>query len=106
MRQIQNLPNLSQKISKAGAIDWLAVCRRRCYAAVVGLTSKLPGNERMDSLGSADVLLFEGFRFDLSGNELFRLDQAGIAVPIVIGSRALGLLRLLVERQGKLISKD
>ena len=60
----------------------------------------------MDGLGSADVLLFEGFRFDLSGGELFRLDPAGIAVPVMIGSRALGLLRLLVERQGKLVSKD
>jgi adenylate cyclase len=27
-------------------------------------------------------------------------------VPVVIGTRALGLLRLLVERQGKLVSKD
>jgi DNA-binding winged helix-turn-helix (wHTH) protein len=60
----------------------------------------------MDGLGSAGVLLFQGFHFDLSGGELFRLDQAGIAVPVVIGSRALVLLRLLVERQGKLVSKD
>jgi hypothetical protein len=48
----------------------------------------------MDRLGSADVLLFEGFRFDLSGGDLFRLDEAGVAVPVVIGSRALGLLSL------------
>jgi adenylate cyclase len=60
----------------------------------------------MDGLGSADVLFFQGFRFDLSGGELFRLDPAGIAVPVMIGSRALGLLRLLVERQGKLVPKD
>jgi TolB-like protein/DNA-binding winged helix-turn-helix (wHTH) protein len=60
----------------------------------------------MDRLGSADVLLFEGFRFDLSGSDLLRLDEAGIAVPVVIGSRALSLLRLLVERPGKLISRD
>jgi DNA-binding winged helix-turn-helix (wHTH) protein len=60
----------------------------------------------MDGLGSSDVLLFEDFRFDLDGGDLFRLDQAGIAVPVVIGTRALGLLRLLVERQGKLVSKD
>jgi DNA-binding winged helix-turn-helix (wHTH) protein len=60
----------------------------------------------MDRLGSADVLLFAGFRFDLSSGDLFRLEEAGLAVPVVIGSRALGLLRLLVERPGKLISKD
>jgi len=60
----------------------------------------------MDRLGSGDVLLFERFRFDLSGGDLFRLDEAGLAAPVEIGSRALGLLRLLVERPGKLISKD
>src|SRR5271165_429795 len=106
MRQIQNLPNLFQKISEAGrSTGWLPV-GPDATLLVVGLTSKLPGNERMDGLGSADVLLFEGFRFDLSGGELFRLDPAGIAVPVMIGSRALSLLRLLVERQGKLVSKD
>jgi TolB-like protein/DNA-binding winged helix-turn-helix (wHTH) protein/Flp pilus assembly protein TadD len=73
---------------------------------ILGLASKLSGSERMDRLGSADVLLFEGFRFDLSGGDLFRLDEAGIATPVAIGTRALDLLRLLVERQGKLVSKD
>jgi TolB-like protein/Tfp pilus assembly protein PilF len=106
MRQIQNLPNLFQKFPKPRrSTGWLPV-GPDATLRVVGLTSKLPGNERMDGLGSADILLFEGFRFDLSGGELFRLDQAGLAVPVVIGSRALGLLRLLVERQGKLVSKD
>jgi adenylate cyclase len=61
----------------------------------------------MDRLGSGDVFLFEDFRFDLSGGgDLFRVDQAGIAAPVVIGTRALDLLRLLVERPGELISKD
>ena len=54
----------------------------------------------MDRLGSADILFFEGFRLDRSGGGLFRLDQEGIAEPVVIGSRALDLLGLLVERQG------
>jgi len=73
---------------------------------VAGLTSKLPGSERMDRLGSVDVLLFEGFRFDRSGGDLFRLDQSGVAAPVPIGSRALRLLSLLVERPGELVSKD
>jgi DNA-binding winged helix-turn-helix (wHTH) protein len=60
----------------------------------------------MDGLGSADILLFEGFRFDRPGGSLFRLDESGIATPVALGSRALELLGLLVERQGKLISKD
>jgi TolB-like protein/DNA-binding winged helix-turn-helix (wHTH) protein/Tfp pilus assembly protein PilF len=60
----------------------------------------------MERLGSADVLLFEGFRFDRGSGDLFRLDKAGTAAPVAIGSRALGLLRLLVERPGELAPKD
>ena len=60
----------------------------------------------MDRLGSADILLFEGFRLDRSGGGLFRLDQADIAAPVALGSRALDLLGLLTERQGELVSKD
>ncbi len=60
----------------------------------------------MDRLGSAEILLFEGFRFDRPGGCLFRLDRAGIAEPVALGSRALDLLFLLAERHGELISKD
>src|SRR3974377_2392147 len=55
-------------------------------------------------LGSADILLFEGFRLDRGG--LSRGDQDGTRHPDPLGSRALDLLGLLVERQGELISKD
>jgi TolB-like protein/DNA-binding winged helix-turn-helix (wHTH) protein len=60
----------------------------------------------MDQLGSANVVFFEGFRFDLSGGGLFRVDQAGVAPPVAISSRALDLLGLLVERPGQLVSKN
>jgi TolB-like protein/DNA-binding winged helix-turn-helix (wHTH) protein/Tfp pilus assembly protein PilF len=60
----------------------------------------------MDGLGSADLLLFEGFRFDRRAGGLFRLDQAGNATPVALGSRALDLLTLLVRRKGELVSKD
>jgi TolB-like protein len=60
----------------------------------------------MDQRGSTDTLLFEGFRFHSFDRELFRLDEAGSASPVPIGSRALDLLGLLVERQGKLVSKS
>jgi len=59
----------------------------------------------MDRLDVADALLFEG-RFRLEQRGLFRLDQAGNAEPVALGSRALDLLRLLVERQGELLAKD
>jgi len=60
----------------------------------------------VDELSSADVLLFEDFRLDRRAGVLFRLNQEGGAEPVVLGSRAFGLLGLLVERHGELISKD
>jgi len=60
----------------------------------------------MDRVGSADTLLFEGFRLDRRGGCLFRLDQKAGATPVALGLRALALLGLLVERKGELVSKD
>ena len=60
----------------------------------------------MDRLGVLDIVLFEGFRFDRRGGALFRLDQAGGALPVPLGTRALDLLAMLVGRKGELISKD
>jgi DNA-binding winged helix-turn-helix (wHTH) protein len=60
----------------------------------------------MDRVGSADGVLFEGFRFDQRGGCLFRLDQGGVPTPVALGARALNLLGLLVERKGELVSKD
>jgi TolB-like protein/DNA-binding winged helix-turn-helix (wHTH) protein len=62
--------------------------------------------ESLDGLGSTNLVLFEAFQLDLTGGGLFRLDQAGIATPVSISSRALDLLGLLVERQGQLVSKE
>jgi len=59
----------------------------------------------MGELGSADVLLFEGFRLDRRAGVLFRSNQTGSAEPVMLGSRAFGLLLLLVERHGELVSK-
>jgi adenylate cyclase len=60
----------------------------------------------MDGLDSADVLQFEGFRFDRAGGCLTRLDGPGVAEPVALGSRALDVLALLVERHGQLVTKD
>jgi adenylate cyclase len=59
----------------------------------------------MNQRGSTDIFLFEGFRFHRGDRELFRLDAAGNASAVSIGSRALDLLGLLVERQGRSVSK-
>jgi DNA-binding winged helix-turn-helix (wHTH) protein len=60
----------------------------------------------MDRDGSSDGVLFEGFRLDRRGGVLFRLDQRGMAAPVALGTRALNLLGLLVDRKGELVSKD
>jgi TolB-like protein len=58
----------------------------------------------MDALHPLDVFLFEDFRLDRRG--LLRRDQMGVFFPVKIGSRALDLLRALVERPSELVSKD
>src|SRR4051794_13859574 len=60
----------------------------------------------MDLSGSAGNVLLEGFRLDRRGGCLFRVDQEGVATPVALGSRAMDLLSLLIERQGELVSKD
>ena len=60
----------------------------------------------MDGLGSADILLFEGFRLDRRGGVLYRSAQGAVGVPIELGPRAIALLGLLVARQGDVVSKD
>src|SRR5438132_2529734 len=56
-----------------------------------------------DALNSADVLLLGAFRLDQRSRALFHLDTGA---QIQIGSRALGVLGILVERAGDLVPKD
>jgi TolB-like protein len=58
----------------------------------------------MEALSATDIFLFERFRLDRRG--LFRLDQGAALAPIEIGSRALDVLGLLLERPGDLLSRD
>jgi TolB-like protein/DNA-binding winged helix-turn-helix (wHTH) protein len=58
----------------------------------------------MDRLASVEIIFFDGFRLDRGG--LFRMDEMRAAAPVVLGSRAFDLLRLLVGRQGELILKN
>jgi len=54
----------------------------------------------MDTPPSTDISLFEGFRLDRRSGALFRRDERGVFAPIAMGSRALDILGLLVERSG------
>jgi DNA-binding winged helix-turn-helix (wHTH) protein len=61
----------------------------------------------MDDCCSADILLFDGFRFDRRrGGCLYRLDEAGVPEPVPLCGRGLALLGLLLERHGELVPKD
>ena len=60
----------------------------------------------MGALGRGGVLLFEGFRLDRNAGTLFRRCEAGTFVPMAMGSRALDVLDVLVERAGDLVSRD
>ena len=51
----------------------------------------------MDRFGSANSILFEGFRLDRRGGCLFQLDREGVGAPVALGSRALDLLGLLAD---------
>ena len=50
------------------------------------------------------TLVFEGWRFDRQTRLLFRADSS--AIPVSVGSRALDILAVLLERPGTLVSKD
>jgi len=58
----------------------------------------------MEALSASDTFLFEGFRLDRRG--LFRRHENAAATPIEIGSRALDVLRVLLERPGNLLSRN
>src|ERR1700751_3902571 len=60
----------------------------------------------MDAIAKSEIFLFERFRLDRRGGGLFRADDEGAFVPVTIGSRALDVLSVLVDRHGRLVSKD
>jgi TolB-like protein/DNA-binding winged helix-turn-helix (wHTH) protein len=59
----------------------------------------------MDASSSTEGSLFEGFRLDRRAGVLFRRDERGVFAPMAIGSRALDILGVLVERPGDLVSR-
>jgi len=55
---------------------------------------------------SSNVFLFDQFRFDRRSGGLSRRTATGELLPVSLGSRALAVLDVLVERAGDLVSKD
>jgi DNA-binding winged helix-turn-helix (wHTH) protein len=57
----------------------------------------------MEAPSAGLIFVFEGFRLDPRG--LVRCD-GGAPAPVEIGSRAVDVLRVLLERPGDLVSRD
>jgi class 3 adenylate cyclase/predicted ATPase len=60
----------------------------------------------MKMRASSNIFLFEEFRLDRLGGGLFRRGNNSAFVPVAIGSRALDILTLLIERRGDIVSKE
>ena len=58
----------------------------------------------MEALSASNVFLFEAFRLDRRG--LFRRAENAAVTPVEIGSRALDVLSVLLQRPGELLSRD
>jgi DNA-binding winged helix-turn-helix (wHTH) protein len=56
-------------------------------------------------MSAASPIQFASLRIDRSGGGVFRLDAAGSAVPVAIGSRALDVLCALAAHPGEVVSK-
>jgi class 3 adenylate cyclase/DNA-binding winged helix-turn-helix (wHTH) protein/predicted ATPase len=60
----------------------------------------------MQGLAAPGILSFANFRLDRRSGGLFRRGEDGAEVLIALGSRALDILTLLLDRSGDLVSKD
>jgi TolB-like protein len=69
-----------------------------------GLIARKTGDSGV--LATADIFLFEEFRLDRQGDGLSRRDKRGVFVPISIGLRALDILLVLIERSGRLVTRE
>jgi TolB-like protein len=66
----------------------------------------LAGSSRVEQRSSAETLQFLDLRLDPQRGVLYRLREGGAAAPVGVGPRAVGLLAVLAERQGEVVSKD
>jgi adenylate cyclase len=60
----------------------------------------------VDARTNSETLVFEGWRFDRQARLLYRHGASGTWTPVPIGSRAQGILTLLLEQPGTMVSKD
>lgn len=60
----------------------------------------------MDSLADAESATFGQFGIDFGRRQLYQFDNSGTPAPITLGSRAFGILALLVSHPGELVTKN
>jgi DNA-binding winged helix-turn-helix (wHTH) protein len=60
----------------------------------------------MDTLNASETLAFDDWCFDRGTHRLSCRTAAGAWMPVSVGSRALDILAVLLERPGTLVSKD
>src|SRR5215472_10717602 len=60
----------------------------------------------MEEHSAADIVRFDRFRLDRRRGVLSRQIEDGGFTPVAIGSRALDILGLLIDRHGDVVSKD
>jgi DNA-binding winged helix-turn-helix (wHTH) protein len=60
----------------------------------------------VDAPSPSDIFVFGDFRLDRRSGGLFRCSEAGNAVHVTIGSRALDVLGILIARRGDLVSRE
>src|SRR4051812_19021413 len=71
-----------------------------------GLTAGLPWECSMGPFASRCVFIFDKHRLNRRGGGLFREGEEGALLRIALGSRALEILALLLERSGDLVTKE
>jgi DNA-binding winged helix-turn-helix (wHTH) protein len=60
----------------------------------------------MEEHSAADIVWFDRFQFDRRLSVQSRQNEEGGFGPVAIGSRALDILGLLIDRHGDVVSKD
>jgi adenylate cyclase len=60
----------------------------------------------MDARVAGETLVFEGWHFDRQAHRLLRQIATGEWTPVSVGSRAVDILALLLERPGAVVSKE
>jgi TolB-like protein/DNA-binding winged helix-turn-helix (wHTH) protein len=86
--------------------QWLAPSREPTDSFAHTIGAGILWGKRVDARLAGDTLAFENWRFDRQARLLYRQDPLGERTLASIGSRALEVLAVLLDKPGDLVSKD